>query len=185
MTRTNTLLAVLLLTACTSAPEADSSAQAGKEGATATAQAVPAAASSAFKIRPGEWETSVEVTSLAIEGAPKGMPPGLLDQMKPARTVVKSCVSPQEAEKPRANMLAAQEAANCSSSRAEFVGGRISVAMSCKQPGQPGSSDIKMSGRYDDNSYEMDGDMTVSGPQGMTMAMKTHTTGRRLGDCKG
>lgn len=133
------------------------------------------------RITPGLWETVVDVTDLQIQGS--NMPPQMLKNMKPPRTTVRRCVTPAEAANPRAQMLAANDG-KCDVRRMQMAGGKLSVAMTCADPQGGGKADIAASGTYTATSYRMTGTVKASGSRGMTMNIKSSTTGRRVGACK-
>jgi len=185
------IAALLPLAACNKSAEPGANAGGANDAAGAngaeTAQGAVAGSSGApaggIKITPGEWETVNEVVDLKIEGLPQGTPPGAMDQMRPPKTTVKSCVTPEDAENPNARMLAAQKDNRCTTSRMDMSGGRIDIAMACPAADGRGSATISMTGQYSATSYEMNGDMVMNGPNGMNMTLKSRTTGRRIGDC--
>lgn len=174
------LAALLPLAACNKGAEQT----AGNRGANAAISDRGGAAGAAgVKLTPGEWETSTEIVDLKMEGLPAGVPQSAMDHMRPPRTTVKSCLTPEDAANPNARMLAAQADSRCTSTRADMSGGQIDIAMSCPAPQGSGAMTMTMTGQYSDTSYEMNGDMVMEGPNGVHMTMKSHTTGRRIGDC--
>lgn len=132
------------------------------------------------KIRPGQWEATNEI----LEASAAGMPPGMFEQMAGTKTQVANCVTPEQAEKPDANFLAAQENADCTYQDFTMSGGRMKGTMICRGGEMPGEMRMLMDGRYGPESYDMTMDMTTTGiGEGMTMNIKARTTGRRTGDC--
>jgi len=172
------IAAVLPLAACNKSPEQT----AGSQGANAAINDRGGGASG-VKLTPGEWEMTSEVVDLKVEGLPAGVPESALGQMRPPKTTVKSCLTPEDAANPNARMLTAQKDNRCTSTRANMSGGRIDIAMSCPAPQGDGTMTLTMTGQYGASSYEMNGDMAVEGPNGVHMTMKSHTTGRHIGDC--
>lgn len=138
----------------------------------------------AVKLTPGQWETTVEIIDVKMEGLPEGAPAGMMNNMIGSKTTVKSCITREQAEKPNADFLAAQKNANCSYSSFDMTGGLIKAAMICKGKNQPGELKMSMTGKYGADSYEMNQETNMSGFQkGMGMAMKSKVTGRHVGDC--
>lgn len=138
----------------------------------------------AVKLTPGQWETTVEILDVKMEGLPPGAPKGMMNNMIGSKTTVKSCITPEQAEKPNADFLSAQKDANCSYSSFDMSGGLIKAAMICSGKNQPGKLQMSMTGKYGSNSYEMNQETNMSGfQQGMSMAMKSKVTGRHIGEC--
>lgn len=136
------------------------------------------------KIQPGLWETSSEVLEMAMPGMPAGVSPDMLKRMKPAKTLVRACITPQQAANPSANMLAAQRDHKCDVRKMAMSGGMVSIAMRCADPKRGSTMDMTMTGRYSRTDYSMVGDMKMSGARGMAMSMKTRVISKRVGDCK-
>jgi hypothetical protein len=135
---------------------------------------------SAMKIEPGQWEATNEI----LEASAPGMPEGMLDQMVGKKTTTQSCITPEQAAKPSANFLAAQENSNCTYQDWSMRGGRMTGTMTCEGGEMPGKMVMKMDGKYAPTSYDMAMDMNTTGlPDNMSMVIKARTTGRRVGDC--
>lgn len=135
---------------------------------------------SAMKMEPGQWEATNEILSASAPGLPKNA----LDQMVGQKTTVSNCVTPEQAARPSANFLAAQKDSDCTYQNFSMEGGRVTGTMSCKSGQVQGAMVMKMDGRYDARSYEMNMEMNASGmAEGMSMVLKARTTGRRIGDC--
>jgi len=136
---------------------------------------------SAMKMEPGQWQATNEILSASAPGLPKGA----LDQMIGHKTTIENCVTPEQAERPSANFLAAQKNSDCTYQDFSMEGGRVTGTMSCKGGQAPGTMVMKMDGRYDARSYDLNMEMIASEmPQGMSMNLKARTTGRRIGECK-
>ena len=134
-----------------------------------------------MKMEPGQWEATNEILSASAPGLPKGA----LDQMVGQKTTVSNCVTPEQAEKPSANFLAAQKNSDCTYQDFSMEGGRVTGTMTCKGANMPGKMVMKMDGRYDPKSYDLDMEMNASDlGEGMSMALKAKTTGKWVGACK-
>ncbi len=130
----------------------------------------------------GEWENTVEMIDVKIDGMPEGAPAGMLDSIKGRTTTSKSCITPEQAENPGAEFFAAQEKTSCEVKKFDMNGGAISSEMSCSNIDAPGKMNIAMDGQYGPSSY----DMTMSmkgGAAGMEMSMTAKSSGKRIGDC--
>jgi hypothetical protein len=133
-----------------------------------------------MKIEAGQWEATNEILSA---NAP-GMPEGMLKQMVGQKTTVQNCITPEQAAKPSANFLAAQENSNCTYQDWSMDGGRMTGTMTCEGGEMPGKMVMTMDGRYGSTSYDMNMDMQTTGlPNNMSMVIKARTTGKRVGDC--
>ncbi|GAB5486700.1 MAG: hypothetical protein Pars2KO_02700 [Parasphingorhabdus sp.] len=133
-------------------------------------------------LEPGEWENTVEIVDVKIEGLPEGAPAGMMDSIKGQKTTTKSCVTEEQAENPGAQFFAAQEDTNCEVKKFNMSGGAVSSEMSCKNMGAPGEMSMTMDGDYGSSSYDMK--MTMAGNAGgMKMNMEAKSSGKRIGDC--
>jgi hypothetical protein len=116
-------------------------------------------------MRPGRWETSVQ---MEMAGSPVQMPP-----MKSTR-----CVTPDEAKDP--SLLQSGPPAgrggksDCKASDQKASGNTVSWKMTCSTPPMTGTAEMT----FGDDSYT--GTMKMNSAQGaMTMKLE----GKRLGDC--
>jgi len=155
-------------------------------GEAQTAQDV-AAQVKKVSLQPGEWETTSEIVEAKIENAPEGMPAGMMDAMKGRKTSVKSCITPEQAENPGADFLAAQKDGRCTYSGFEMAGGAIKGTVTCAGQ-EGGAATMKMAGIYTPTSYTTTVDMVstgMGGPQAkdMAMHMTTKVSGKHVGAC--
>jgi hypothetical protein len=136
---------------------------------------------SAMKMEPGQWEATNEILSASAPGLPKGA----LDRMVGQKTTVSNCVTPEQAQRPSANFLAAQKNSDCTYQDFSMEDGRVTGTMTCKGGETQGKMVMKMEGRYDPRSYELNMEMNASDmAEGMAMTVKARTTGHRVGECK-
>ncbi|VWX59064.1 DUF3617 domain-containing protein [Sphingorhabdus sp. 109] len=134
-------------------------------------------------LEPGEWENTVEIVDVEIEGLPEGVPAGIMDRMKGQTTTTKSCITKEEAENPGAQFFAAQEKTNCEVKKFDMSGGAVSSEMSCSNMGgTPGEMTMEMDGQYGPSSYDMTMNM-VGGGGGMKMNISARSNGKRIGSC--
>ena len=160
------------LAACGSEPEAE------KQG-NMTAEEV-ADELSGMKIEPGQWEATNEI----ISASAPGVPADALKSMVGQKSTVSNCITPEQAAKPSANFLAAQQNNNCTYQDWNMDGGKMTGTMTCEGGGMPGKVIMNMSGDYGPTAYNLDMNMNTTGlPGGMTMTIKAKTTGRRVGEC--
>ena len=134
-------------------------------------------------LEPGEWENSVEIVDVKIEGLPEGAPAGIMDSMKGKVTKSKSCITKEQAENPGAEFFAAQEKTNCEVKKFEMSGGAVSSEMACSNMGgAPGNMTMVMDGQYGPSSYDMTMNMN-GGASGMKMDITAKSIGKRIGAC--
>lgn len=166
--------ALLLLAACGTKEQT--------KGEDMTAEEV-AGQLSEMKIEPGQWEATNEI----ISASAPGLPADALKQMVGQKTTVRNCITPEQAERPNANFLAAQENSNCTYQDWSMDGGRMKGTMTCAGGAEMADSTIvmKMDGTYGEKSYDMVMDMETKMPGDMTMTIKARTTGKRVGECTG
>ncbi len=134
-------------------------------------------------LEPGEWENTVEIVDVKIDGLPDGMPAGVMDSMKGKVTTSKSCITKEDAENPGAQFFAAQEETNCEVKKFDMSGGAVSSEMACNNMGgAPGNMTMKMDGQYGPSSYDMTMNMN-GGAAGMKMNISAKSNGKRIGSC--
>lgn len=134
-------------------------------------------------LEPGEWENTVEIVDVKIEGLPEGAPAGIMDSMKGQVTKSKSCITKEQAENPGAEFFAAQEETNCEVKKFTMSGGAISSEMVCSNMGgAPGNMTIAMNGQYGPSNYDMTMNMN-GGAGGMEMDITSKSNGKRIGAC--
>jgi hypothetical protein len=178
-----TTAAILMLAACSSgggsgneqAPANEAGAAAGGEaGASDTGGAGGGAASLALQA--GEWETTVQVTSMSMPNMPQGA-----TTQTPPPTTIRSCITPEQAARPNANFLTGTgETGGCNFENFSMAGGRLQGAVTCNAQGTTMRSTFE--GQFTATSYEMT-TQVESNAGGMAMNMATRTTARRVGDC--
>ncbi|HEX8444095.1 MAG TPA: DUF3617 domain-containing protein [Allosphingosinicella sp.] len=133
-----------------------------------------------MEIEPGQWEATNEILSV---NAPN-VPGDVLKQMVGKKTTVSNCITPEQAAKPSANFLAAQQNNQCTYQDWSMESGRMTGTMTCQGGQTPGKVVMIMSGAYGSTRYDLDMDMKTTGlPGGMVMNIKAKTTGRRTGEC--
>lgn len=171
-----TVASLTLITAC-------SDSGADKDGDGKISNEEVAAEMNEVSLEPGEWENTMEITDVAIEGLPEGAPAGIADQMKGTKNTTKSCITKEQAENPGAEFFAAQDQNNCEVKKFDMSGGAIESEMACSgMGGAPGNMEMAMTGQYGPSSYDMT--MTMKGDAGpMKMDITAKTSGKRIGDC--
>lgn len=145
------------------------------------------AAVAAVEIKPGEWENTVEF--LDIEFDESKLPPEaqqflvpMLESMKGQVQKNTSCVTPEEASKPQAEMFSGNEDADCEYQTFEFSGGKMNMAMTCNDPGS-GTAKITNTGTYEEESYNMEMKVELEDNEMGTMTITAKSTGKHIGEC--
>lgn len=189
MTLLASATALLALGGCGAADKAEAPA-----GGSATSGGTMSAAEVAkevnkVQLQPGEWEITHEITDVKIANAPEGMPAGAMQSMIGKKTVVKECITPQQAENPGAELMAGQKDSNCKYADFQMSGGTVSGSMSCSG-GPDGSAKMamKLAGSYTPTHYDMKVEMRTTGAMGdaaknMEMMMTSRGSGKRVGAC--
>jgi hypothetical protein len=133
-----------------------------------------------MKIEPGQWQATNEIVDVKAPG----LTAEVLGQMVGRKTSVSNCITPEQAAKPSANFLAAQQNNKCTYQDWSMENGRMTGAMTCSGGGMPGQVAMTMAGRYGPTAYDLDMNMKTTGlPGGMAMTVRAKTTGRRTGEC--
>ncbi len=136
-------------------------------------------------LQPGQWETTVQFSSIEVPGAP----PEAVNQMKQMmnRPQTRSeCITPEQAANPSGNMVN-PGGGNCQFSQNTFTGGTINVQGSCQQPGQ-GNVQMTMQGSYTATTMQANVSTEVQAPPGMpggaqNIRMSGTLNARRTGEC--
>jgi Protein of unknown function (DUF3617) len=168
-------------TACNSSPSVTATNASTAEIAAKTADMV--------KIEPGNWKAKVRILDMTMPGTDD---PRIADAMKRAMEAhgkgtreFDYCVTPEQAEKPRAEMFAGKDNGDCRYDSFSMAGGRIASKMSCKRGG--GTMTMTMNGTYSPTAYAMTAEMVGIGPGGAgkpgSMTMKMQTSAERTGAC--
>lgn len=178
MIRTIAML-LLLLAACDTEPEV----RARDASAEDVASKVEAAGGSESFVRPGKWESRVQVTGFEMPGAPPEVANamrGLHDRATAATT----CLTAEQAKRPKEDFFAGA-GKNCRYHHFDMSGGRIDAMMQCQDQGM--AQTMTMKGSYSPDAYQMQMGVKADagvGPQGgMTMNMQVDA--RRVGECDG
>ena len=131
---------------------------------------VAAAPASAQTMQPGLWETTTQVTSMAMPN----MPPGFKHPLMGRTTSMRQCVRAEDIAKAPESVFRATSG-KCRYTQFRMSGGTIDATMEC-QGGMTGRS----KGTFTTTSYAMTNDVAMTNG----MKMSSSITGRRVGDCK-
>ena len=141
---------------------------------------------SAVALQPGQWETTVQFTSIEVPGAPEAAVAQMREMMSRPQTR-SECITPQQAANPTGNMMTPGAGSNCQFSESTFAGGAIRVRGTCQQPGQ-GSAQMSMEGSYTPTTMQAQISSEVQAPPGtqsgpQSVRMSGTFSSRRTGEC--
>lgn len=136
-------------------------------------------------LQPGQWETTVQFSSIEIPGAPPEAVQQMRQMMQQPQTR-SECITPEQAANPAGNMMN-PGGSNCNFTENTFAGGNINVQGSCQQPGQ-GNVQMQMEGSYTATTMQANISTEVQAPPGMpggaqTVRMSGNLNARRTGEC--
>jgi hypothetical protein len=170
---------VVCLAACNKGPEVDlHNASANQVGQAVNQSGMMTSES---MISPGLWQSKVTVLDMNIPG----MPPQYAAKMKQEIAArrdesSKHCVTPADVKKPKEDFFGADK--SCRYDHFTMGGGKIDVAMVCKQENM--TQTTNMAGSYTPTTYSLDMNSSGTGPQ-QGMTMKMHVDAKRVGECTG
>lgn len=131
-------------------------------------------AASTLPIQPGKWQTTVTILDVRMPNAP----PAIAAAMRGRPQIFTSCVTPaQAAAGPRSVMEASK--GKCRYTSFDATGGQLHGVLQCAMGG--GQMTVTSNGTYSATGIDVDGRTTTTGR--MSMTMRTHTRGRRVGGC--
>lgn len=145
-----------------------------------------ACSGSAVSLQPGQWETTMQFSSIEVPGVPEA-------QLAPMRAMMgqpqahSECMTPEQAANPAGNMLnPGGSGQNCTFTENTFSGGTIRVHGTCQQPGR-GSAQMTLDGTYTATTMTARITSRVTPPPGtpgpQSVSMSGTLNGRRTGDC--
>ena len=137
-----------------------------------TALLLTAAAPDAV-ITPGKWTTIVTIDDVKLADGP----PAVAAMMRGRPITTTYCVTPEQARQGIRGALKPET--GCAFTQFAVVGNRISTRMECRRP--TGTMTSISSGTYTPTAFAMTSAMTGTGR--MTMNMKSHAVGKRVGGC--
>ena len=145
----------------------------------------------AVSLQPGQWEHTIQFTSIDAPGMPEAQL-GMMRQMMGRPQTESTCLTPEQAANPTGGMLSPGGGQNCQFSENVFSGGTVRVRGTCQQPGG-GSAQMSMEGTYTATTMTMQMTSEVTMPPGMpappgataprSVRMSGTVVGRRTGDC--
>ena len=142
-------------------------------------------------VRPGKWQSRVQIEKFEIPGAPPEAASAMRSMQQRAQ-VHESCLTPEEAKRPKEDFFAGA-GKNCRYDRFTMGNGKIDAVMNCAGEGM--AQTMAMQGTYGPDAYQMRMSMNAraggaggSGAEarpasGMTMTMRVDA--KRIGECDG
>ena len=169
----------LCLAACNKGPEVDLHNASANQVSTAVQQS--GMMTSDRMVEPGLWQSKVSVLEMNIPGIPAQYADKMKAEMAKHRNdASKHCIKPEDVKKPKEDFFGADK--SCRYDHFTMGGGRIDIAMVCKQENL--TQTTNMSGSYTPTTYSLDMASTGTGPQ-QGMTMKMHVDAKRIGECTG
>lgn len=172
-------LAALALAGCNNSQPSVSLTNASPEE---VAKAATESGATDTMFNPGKWETRVELIDTQIPGIER-LPPQLAAQMKSKMAeahISSSCMSPEDAKRPDAKVIAGRDKGNCTFEHFNLAGGKIDAKMTCSEPN--GATEMTLNGTFTRDTMDEVAEMTMAMPSGQ-MHTKMKITARRVGDC--
>jgi hypothetical protein len=172
-------LAALALAACNQGPSVSLTNASPEEAA----KAIEASGAGQAQMRPGKWESKIEVLEMEMPGM-EGMPPEFAQKMKTelmkARTV-STCMTEDDLKQRNSKIFTGDKNNKCTFDRYNLSGGKIDAVMTC--PGDRGTMKMQMTGTFAAESYALEQSMDMAGPDGKNLHSKSRVSGKRIGDC--
>lgn len=170
--------AALALAACNQQPSI-SVTNASPEEVAAKAKS----AGIASEMRPGQWETKIDLLEMNMPGMEKvgaAIAAKIKAEMMKPRTI-SSCMTADDV-KMHGGKVFGQGDTKCKYDSYKVAGGTIDATMTC--PGPQGSMTMHMTGSFEPETFTVEQAMDMQSPTGAVHS-KARVTGRRIGDCSG
>ena len=153
--------------------------------ALSAADVAKSVADAGMKLNPGRWELTMKFANFEVAGMPPETRQEMQQMLGQGRTYA-SCLTKEEAEKPDGSFFG-QEGADCRYETFTMGDGKIDATMACKGEGPDGttSANMKLSGTYSPNTYDMTMDMKGKAPNGQDMKMTMAIVSKHAGACRG
>lgn len=169
-------LAALALAACNQEPSV-SLTNASPEEVAKQAKA----AGIGSQIKPGQWQTKVELTEFDMAGMSPEMKADSLKKAQQGQNTQNYCVTPEEAAKPGAGLFTGETDDKCTYRKFEMAGGKLDMLMAC--PGQNGAGEMTMAVRGDFTPDAVTATTEMKSEGQLALRMKANVTSRRTGEC--
>jgi hypothetical protein len=171
--------AMLVITGCSKGSVSADTDSDGKITSDEVKQAI--SKSDMAKLKPGEWEMTVKVNDLKVEGLPEETKAKMKESSKQPK-IEKMCVTKEQIEKETMMVLGVPVDPSCKYEKMMIGGGALDTSIACTA-GPNASMKMKFNGTYTDTTYKMNMDQTLAGGPMGTLSMKGIIDAKRLGDC--
>lgn len=132
-------------------------------------------------VRPGKWQSQVQIEAFELPGAPPAAA-NAMRSMEHRAQIYESCLTPEQAKRPKEDFFAGANK-NCRYEHFNMSGGKIDAVMRCADKGM--AQTMAMQGTYGPDNYQMAMSMKAQGgptpSDGMTMKMRI--AAKRVGEC--
>jgi hypothetical protein len=171
------LLCTLAVAGCNNDPQVD----ARNASVADVAEQVADARGSEQFVRPGKWQSRIQIESFELPGAPPAAAQAMRGMEQRAQ-VHESCLTPEEAKRPKEDFFAGA-GKNCRYDHFTMGNGKIDAVMQCNAKEM--AQTMAMQGTYGPDAYQMRMSMQAkagAGPVG-GMTMKLRVDAKRIGEC--
>ena len=162
------LLSPLVLAACNREPQVRATNASVEE----VANKVADARGSEDLVRPGKWESKVQIEEFSVPGAPPSAA-AAMNGLQNRVHVTESCLTPEEAKRPKEKFFAGANK-NCRYDHFTMGGGKIDAVMKCTGNGM--AQVMTMQGTYGPDDYQMQMSMQAQGGPGPADALVSATS---------
>lgn len=136
-------------------------------------------------VRPGLWQSKINIEQLDMPG----MPPEMAGRMKTMMAQnqahgFKTCLTAEDVKKPKEDFFAGKNN-ECRYDHFTMGGGKIDAEMHCG--GKDGVNIMQMAGTYSPDSYQMQTSMKAHAANDAAgaMSMRMRIEAQRIGECTG
>ena len=173
------IVPALMIAACNKGPSVDVHNASANQVSQAVQQS--GVMSSDTLVQPGLWESKVSVLDMTMPGLPPEYAGRMKEELAKHRNDSnRHCIKAEDVKKPNSDFFGADK--SCRYEHFTMGGGRIDIAMVCKQENM--TQTTNMSGSYTPTTYSLDMSSVGTGPQ-QGMRMKMHVDAKRIGECTG
>lgn len=140
------------------------------------------------ELNPGNWKTTMKVTSFEVPGAPPEMQAQIKQRMAMMMgqgQSTESCMTAEQAKAGVRDFSKKSQQGDCTLDPYTQGGGKMSGTLKCKA-GMFGADGMKMDGTYSDNKVDMTMAADINQPSlpGGRALIKMSVVSERTGDCK-
>ena len=171
------ILLACTLAACSAEPEVDARNASAQE----VAEQVADAGGTASFVRPGKWQSRMQIEQFELPGAPPEAASAMRAMQERLQTG-ESCLEAEDVKRPNGDFFGAP-GKNCRYDHFTMGGGKIDAVMQCSGDGTTQS--MAMQGTYSADAYQMRVSLNAdagAGPAG-GMKMKMRVDAKRIGEC--